>query len=319
MLRSELRETSVLGEYGAEAIRLALLERADLPWPVPTCRTIGRILERRGVLDGQRRVRRPAPPPGWYLPDLAARDVELDSVDIVDGLYLKGGPELGILTAISLHGGLPGAWPDAGMTARKAVVALIGHWRSFGLPGYAQFDNDTRFIGGNAWPDSIGPIIRLCLALRVTPVFAPPNETGFQAAIESFNGRWQAKLWARFWDPDLAELRRRSDAYVDAARRRSAVRIEAAPPRRPFPGGPAEFHVSRTGRLVFLRRTSESGSVSILGHRIGVDAGWVHRLVRGELDIEAERLRFYGLRRREPAHQPLIAEVPYSPPARWYR
>src|SRR6266540_1672730 len=48
-LRRELRETSVLGEYGAAAIHGALLERPDLRWPVPAVRTIGRVLDRRAA------------------------------------------------------------------------------------------------------------------------------------------------------------------------------------------------------------------------------------------------------------------------------
>ena len=316
-LRRELRETSVLGEYGADAIRQELLARPDLAWPVPTARTIGRILSRRGVLDGNRRVRRLAPPPGWYLPDLAQRRVELDSFDVVDGLYLKGGPELQILTAISLHGGLPGAWPDVAMTARKTVVALAEHWRGFGLPAYAQFDNDSRFIGSHAWPDSIGPVIRFCLALGVVPVFAPPHETGFQAAVEALNGRWQAKLWARFWDPALGDLQERSAAYIAAARRRSAVRIEGASARRAFPAGDVDLTIPPAGRLVFLRRTSDTGTVSVLGHRIRVDPSWPYRLVRSELDLDARVIRFFALRRREPDSQPLLTEVPYTPPRRW--
>jgi hypothetical protein len=69
-LRRTLNETSDLGEYGAHAIRRAWLERGNPA--VPAMRTIGRILERRGALDGQRCIRRPAPPRGWYLPDVAA-------------------------------------------------------------------------------------------------------------------------------------------------------------------------------------------------------------------------------------------------------
>ena len=316
-LRRELQETSALGEYGAEAIHRDLLIRQP-EGSVPSARTIGRILERRGVLDGRRRVRRPAPPPGWYLPDLAARRVELDSFDVVDGLYLRGQPELGILTAISLHGGWPGAWPEFGMRAGRVVEAVTEHWQRAGLPAYAQFDNDTRFIGGHAWPDSIGPVIRLCLSLGVTPVFAPPHEVGFQAAIEAFNGRWQAKVWARTWEPTLASLQIRSDAYVAASLARSVARIEAAPARQPFPHRePRPGAV--LGRLVFLRRTSEAGIVSILGHRFPVSPDWPHCLVRGELDIDARRLRFFALRRREPTLQPLLSELPYQPPVRWSR
>jgi hypothetical protein len=278
-----------------------------------------RVLARRGALDANARVRRRPPPRGWYLADLAVRSVELDSFDVVDGLYLKGQPELQILTALSLHGGLPEAWPDMATTARKAVRAIGGHWQAFGLPAYAQFDNDTRFIGGNRWPDSIGPVIRMCLALGVTPVFAPFHETGFQAGVESFNGRWQAKVWARFHQPTLADLQAQSAAYIAAARRRSAVRIEGAPARRPYPAGDVDLAAPPAGRIVFLRRTTETATISVLGHRIQVDRTWPYRLVRAELDLDASELRLFALRRREPGHQPLLGVVPYVRPRRWDR
>lgn len=86
--RRELKETSDLGEYGARAIHRALVVQEHSP--VPSVRTIGRILERRGALDARRRLRRPPPPPGWYLPDVAARRVELDSFDTIEGLTLEG-------------------------------------------------------------------------------------------------------------------------------------------------------------------------------------------------------------------------------------
>src|SRR5690606_7624596 len=88
-LRRELKEQSALGEYGALAIRQALID--ENARDIPCVRTIGRILSRHGVLDGNRRVRRPPPPRGWYLPDLAAGEVELDSFDIVEDLVIQGG------------------------------------------------------------------------------------------------------------------------------------------------------------------------------------------------------------------------------------
>ncbi len=62
-VRQELRATSDLGEFGAAVIRAELLARDVVG--VPSVRTVGRILERRGVLDARRRVRRPPPPRGW--------------------------------------------------------------------------------------------------------------------------------------------------------------------------------------------------------------------------------------------------------------
>jgi hypothetical protein len=298
-LRQALRAESVLGEYGPVAIRRALEALPQPPIPLPAVRTIARILDRRGALDASRRVRRVAPPAGWYLPDVRRGALELDSFDVISGLRLLGGIDLDILTGISLHGGLTAAWPTTGVTARSTVDALAEHWRAVGRPGYAQFDNDTRFIGGHRHPESIGPVIRFCLTIGVVPVFAPPLEVGFQASIEAFNGLWQRKLWARFWTPTLEGLRARSDAYIAASRMRRRVRIEAAPARAAFGlAGIPDLTTSPSGRIVFIRRTSDQGTASILKRPYPVDPHWVHRLVRSELDLDARLIRFYALRRR---------------------
>ena len=121
-LRRELKETSALGEYGAQAIRREMIRRRLRP--LPSVRTVGRILDRRGALDGRRRVRRPAPPAGWYLPQLADRKAELDRFDIVAGLVIQGGFAVETLHAISLHGGLVESWPRAKITAKAARDGL---------------------------------------------------------------------------------------------------------------------------------------------------------------------------------------------------
>ena len=317
-LRVELKDKSDLGEFGARAIREAIQAKGISP--LPSTRTIGRILERRGALDGRKRTRRPAPPAGWYLADLAARRAELDSSDIVEGLVIKGGTHVEVLNATSLHGGLVASWPMGVVTARAAVEALVGHWRAVGLPAYAQFDNDTIFQGPHQHKDVVGRVARTCLGLGIVPVFAPPREPGFQAAIENYNGRWQAKVWARFTHESLEGLEAQSGRYVAASRLRAAARIEAAPSRRPFPKDwILDLQEAPRGRIVYLRRTGAAGGVELLGRHFEVDATWPHRLVRAEVDLDAGRIRFHALRRRDPSHQPLLREVEYKLPRRRFQ
>src|SRR4051812_29956752 len=133
---------------------------------------------------------------------------------------IKGGPQVEVLNGISLHGGLAASWPvEASVTAKVVVASLIEHWRAFGLPGDAQFDNDTIFQGPHAHPDVVGRVSRLCLSLGVVPVFVVPHEFGFQSAIENDNGTWQAKVWARFEHGALLDVQGRSQRYVTAPRR----------------------------------------------------------------------------------------------------
>ena len=80
-----------------------------------------------------------------------------------------------------------------------------------------------------------------------------------------------------------------------------------------------DLHAQPRGRIIFLSRTGAQGIVELLGHRFEVDVSWPHRLVRAEVDLDAGRIRFFALRRREPNHQPLRREVAYTLPRRRYQ
>src|SRR5262249_13493168 len=308
-----------LGAIGAAAIHQALWGR-QIP-PVPSVRTINRILGRRGALDGRRRARRPPPPTRWALPRRARAAAELDSIDIVEGLVIKDGPQVEVLNAVSLHGGLTAPWPvEAPVTSAQAVEALVEHGRAVGLPGYAQFDNDMIFHGTHRYPDALGRVLRLCLSPAVVPVLVPPRETGFQAVGGSYNGWGQTKVWSRFQHHDLAGLQGHSQRYVAALRRHRAARIEAAPDRRAFP---VRWKLSLKkrpgGRLVYLRRSNGNSEVALLGELWPLSQTWPNRLVRCEVDLDRDKIRFFTLRRKDPTSQPQIREVDYRLPNRVFQ
>jgi hypothetical protein len=308
-----------LGALGADAIRQGLVDQGVAK--VPAVRTINRILGRRGALDGKKRTRRPPPPTGWYLPDVAAGRAELDSIDIVEGLVIKDGPQVEVLNGCSLHGGLVASWPVASpVTAALTVHALAEHWRQVGLPGYAQFDNDMIFHGTHRYPDALGRVLRLCLSLAVVPVLVPPRETGFQAMIESYNGWWQTKVWSRFQHQDLEDLQGHSHRYVAALLKQRAARIEAAPDRRAFPAiWNLDLKKRPSGRLVYLRRSNPQSAVTLLGKTWPLGQVWPNRLVRCEVDLDKDKIRFFTLRRKDPASQPQILEVDYRLPNRGFQ
>lgn len=311
-LRIELRK-SVLGEYGARAIEMAL--HAEMAGGEPSLATINRVLWRLGLQDGVRRIRRPAPPKGWHLPAVVAGQVELDCFDFIEDLKIADGPLVALLTAKSLHGSLTDAWVLEQRSAKGTVPCLLARWQRDGLPVYAQFDNDTVFQGAHQFANSVGRISRLCLQLKVIPVFVPPLEHGMQNTIESFNGLWQAKVWQRYRVASVAELQTLSERYIVAHRARTHALFEAAPPRRPMPPH-FEFnlHAPLRGQIIFIRRTDESGRVHLLGQHFAVSREWLHRLVRCEVHFDDHYIRCFALRSRAPAEQPLLVTIPYHRP-----
>lgn len=308
--RAWLRDHSALGEYGADAIQRELCAE---PSQAPLSRaTINRVLKRYGVTDAHGRVRRPAPPKGWYLPEVAAGRAEVDCFDFIEDLKIAEGPLVNALTAKSLHGALTDAWVLLQLSAKGTGPCLLARWQRDGLPAYAQYDNDTVFQGAHQFAEAVGRISRLCLALGVIPVFVPPLEHGMQNTIESFNGLWQAKVWRRHRVASIPELQACSDRYIAAHRARTQGAAEAAPPRLPMPKDfELDLHAPLKGQMIFIRRTDETGHVHLLGRRFAVSPDWPHRLVRCEVDFDHHCIRCFALRRRAPTEQPLLTTIAY--------
>ncbi len=254
VLRRELKETSDLGEYGARAIYREFAARGL--GVVPSVRTIGRVLERRGALDAGRRVRRPPPPAGWYLPEVGAGRAELDSFDTVEGLTFEGGLRIEVLNVVSLHGGLPGSWPQPLVTAKTAVEALVEHWREFGLPGYAQFDNDTVFQGSHHGQDSLGRVVRTCLRLGSFRSSRLPKRVASKRPSKTSTAAGKPKS-------GLASTTRRSPPSTSVPGAISAPTASAPPPvsRRLPSGGRSRPPGGRTCRLIRSEWSSSSAAV----------------------------------------------------------
>ncbi len=138
--------------------------------------------------------------------------------------------------------------------------------------------------------------------------------------IESYNGWWQTKVWSRFQHDNLAVLLGHSQKYVAALRKKRAMRIEDAPDRRAFPEEwKLELKKRPGGRLVYLRRSNGVIEVNLLGQTWTLGQVWPNRLVRCEVGLNKDKIRFFTLRRREPTIQPKILEVDYRLPNRGFQ
>lgn len=318
IIRRQLRTNSDLGEYGPEAIQRAMQDRQERV--IPSVPTIARILSRRGALDGRKRIRRQAPPPGWFLPEVAAQRAEMDNFDAIEDLVIRGGINVNVLTGISLHGGLCAAWPAEQITAKFTAECLLEHWRGIGLPHYAKFDNGMIFQGPHHWNDTFGRVTRMCLSLEVTPVFAPPFCRGFQAEVEAFNRRWQDAVWSRFIFPDRETLVDQSQRFVAAHRQRYAGRIADAPTRKPVSKKwRLNLQKPLKGVVIYIRETNAKGQATVLGHTFDVSPVWSNRLVRADVDLTRGKIHFYALRRKDPHHHLLLATHDYTTPTRRFR
>ena len=134
------------------------------------------------------------------------------------------------------------------------------------------------------------------------------------ADIEAFNRRWQEAVWQRFTFQNRDEVVTQSQQAIAAHRDRHAVRIEDAPKRRLFPAN-WQFNLQHPlrGVVIFIRVTSLSGRATVLDQTFDVSPTWCGRLVRAEVDLTAQEIRFYALRRKDPDNHVLLGTPTNDP------
>jgi len=269
---------------GATAI-LAELQALDVR-PLPNPRTIERVLQRNGLTAPRVRLAPLLPRQEWPGPQARASN-ELHEVDLVGPVYLLGsGHRYYIWVCKDIFDGAVCLRLAYSRTMNEVLWFLGECWKDLGRPEQVQLDNARELCGWGQSAYALSRVIRLCLRYGVSPVFIPEREPQFNGSVENFNGWFQEPLFQR-------RFRRPGDLRRELARLQEAVNTQHVHPRL---GGqtpaqhrrglrlqklPTSFVVPTgrlplaEGRVIFIRRVSLAGTVTLLSQSFRV--GKMHR------------------------------------------
>jgi Homeodomain-like domain len=173
---------------GASAI-LAELQALHVH-PLPSLRTIDRVLQRNGIT--LPRLRRPRLLPRQVYPTPQAdQSNELHEVDLVGPIYLKGRRQRYYIWVCK--DAFDGAVCLRLAHSRRMdeVLAFLGEcWKTLGRPRQIQFDNAREIVGWGRSARSLSRVIRLCLYFGIVALFIPPGEPQYHGSAENFNGSY---------------------------------------------------------------------------------------------------------------------------------
>jgi putative transposase len=265
---------------GGTAIRAEL--RALGIRPLPAARTIERVLQRHGLTAPRIRLA-PLLPRQEYPGPQARASNQLHEVDLVGPVYLKGSRRrYYIWVGKDVFDGAV-CLRLAGSRRMDEVLGFLGEcWKDLGIPEQVQFDNARELCGWGPAARYLSRVIRFCLRFGVAPVFIPKAEPQFNGGVENFNGWFQPRLFDRRYS-------RPGDLRRELARLQEAVNTQHVHPRlggktpaqhrrglrlRRLPASfvvPTERQKLAAGRVIFIRRVSPAGTVSVLSqsYRVG--------------------------------------------------
>ncbi len=274
--------------------------------PVPGLRTIERVLHRHGLTSPRFRMSPPINPNGYPAP--AADDSnQLHQIDLVGPIYLKGQRQRWyIYVCKDVFDGAIYLKLARSRRMDNVLAFLIEAWQQLGVPPQAQFDNAREFCGWGQSARYLSRVIRLCLHLRVTPIFIPPARPQRNGAVENFNGWFQPLLFQRHFKRPSA-LRRELARLITTVNEHhvqprlgqtTIVRYRRGKRLRKLP---AQFELDLAqlpiceGRVLFIRWVSARGTIKLLSQTFKVGQRCKHTYVRAVLDTRRQRLTVYVL------------------------
>jgi len=188
--------------HGAQAIRWELEDLGI--HPLPSVRTIGRILVRHNLVS--RRKGRCKPKGKKYPGPIPRGPGAVHQSDFVGPRYLQGPVRFYSLNSVDLASGRCAVQPVLQRAGQSTIDAVWETWLRLGMPEHQQVDNEAIFYGSRAHPRGMGKLIRLCLHHDIEVWFIPPGEPWRNGVVEKFNDHWEDKFLRRVDMFSLADL-----------------------------------------------------------------------------------------------------------------
>jgi putative transposase len=284
--------------------------------PLPTLRTIERILQRANLTSPRLRLARRLPRSSYPAPP-AHDSNQLHQVDLVGPRYLQG-DKTKYYFAVCKDAFDQSVYVEFldGATLEQLLPFLVHAWQSLGLPEQVQFDNGRAFYGGGRWARSLNRLLRLVLRFGIQPIFIPEARPERNGSVENFNGWFQTPLLRRTF-VSAAALRRELRRLVIAANEqhvhqhlgfKTAAQFRRSKRLRKVP---ANFTLNfnkipvTAGKIVFIRWIPKHGRMDILGESVKIGRRYRFQYVKVVLNTLKPGLKVYLNGR-------LIKQIPFK-------
>ncbi len=272
--------------------------------PLPSERTIERVLQRQGITLPRVRLSRWISTTSYPTPTAQASN-DLHQVDFVGPLYLKGKRQrYYILVCKDVFDGAVCLQLSRSRKMEHILCFLGECWKSLGRPNQVQFDNARELVGWGPAARYLSRVIRLCLRFGVEPIFIPPHRPQYQGAVENFNGWFQGPLLQRRYSQPgqlRRELQRLQDTVntqhvhrrlggLTPAQHRRQLKLQLLPAQFVVP---TELLPIAAGRVSFIRMVTAQGTIPLLSQSFWIGKRLKGQYVKAILDTARAQLTVY--------------------------
>ena len=272
--------------------------------PVPTLRTIERVLQRAHITSPHLRLARRLPQSAYPGPQ-AEDSNQVHQVDLVGPRYLRGDrTKYYFYICKDAFDQAVYAEFHAGSAMAQVLPFLVRAWQHLGLPQHVQFDNGRQFYAPGRYARSLNRVIRFVLRVGVQPIFIPEARPERNGSVENFNG-WFQPLLLRQTFSNVKAVRRELHRLVVTANEQHVHQALGFKTSAQFRRSkrlrrlPANFTIDfdrlpvSVGKITLIRWVPPTGYVDVLGESVKVGRRFRYHYVKVLLETQPQRLRIY--------------------------
>ena len=181
----------------------------------PHLSTIHRVLQRNDLVEHKEHVTDPTKPKIYY-PDIRAKyPGHIYELDLVTPRYITGYGRVVSVNRVDIYSSQANLNQYASKGVDSIIEFIVDDWKNYAKPRYLKLDNEASFRGSLIHTRTFGKLSRFCLNFGVEIIFIPFNEPWRNPYIESFNSRFNERLWLFQKFTDLNHLKRESQQFRD--------------------------------------------------------------------------------------------------------
>ena len=151
-----------------------------------------------------------------YYPEIRAKHPgHIHQLDLVTPRYITGYGKIVSVNRIDIYSAQANLNQYESKGADSIISFAVDDWMKYGIPQYLQLDNEASFRGSLYHPKTFGRLTRFCLNFGVELIFIPFNEPWRNGYIESFNSRFNERLWLFQKFTDLKNLQNEAKQFRD--------------------------------------------------------------------------------------------------------
>jgi IS30 family transposase len=275
--------------------------------PCPPVRTIHFWLKQAGEIDQPEKPGKESNP-SYPAPRCKAVN-DVHELDLKGPFYLKDSSQKYYLIVLRDVFGKKVALRVLKEKEMEQIIDfLVAAWQKIGLPQFLQMDNGLEFRGSNAYPRSLSRLMRVCLDVKVQPVFIPKSEPWRNGVIENLNNLIERLLLkAKVFNNEkqLCKEVQKLEACINATHRLSALNGKT----------PNEFSAKATlrflssaynwrkrnlqnvkGKVTFIRLVRKSGRITLTADdKFFVGKKYKWQYVQAIVNVQKKQLGFYWM------------------------